>query len=135
MRIYLAGPIFQQSDATCGAWRERFKVSSDFYWLDPMSRDYRGMEDEAFAEIVEKDKADIDSCDVLIAMVNPASAGTSMEILWGWLGHKSVIVIARGRVSPWVRYHATHIVADEASALAVLHGIALEYRKLDAGEM
>jgi nucleoside 2-deoxyribosyltransferase len=115
--IYLAGPIFQQTDATCNDWRAKFKACEMFKWLDPMARDFRGREDTAFAEIVEGDKTDIDECQAIVAKVNPVSAGTSMEILWAWLNETPVIAITEGRVSPWVRYHATDICASEEAAL------------------
>ena len=118
--VYLAGPIFQQSDAACNDWRARFKACELFKCLDPMSRDYRGREESAFAEIVEGDKEDIDGCQAVVAKVNPPSAGTSMEILWAWLNHTPVIAITDGRVSPWVRYHATDICASEEAALQKL---------------
>lgn len=118
--VYLAGPIFQQSDAACNDWRAKFKACSMFRWFDPMARDYRGREDSAYAEIVEGDKADIDKCKALIAKVTTPSAGTSMEILWAWLNETPVIVITNGRVSPWVRYHATDICASEEAALQKL---------------
>lgn len=124
MRVYLAGPIFQQTDSVCNDWRAIFKSEKGFEWLDPMSRDYRGREDECYSEIVEGDKDDVESCDVIVAKVNPVSAGASMEILWAWLGFKPVIAISDGRVSPWVRYHATHIVKSEKEALEVLCGLA-----------
>jgi nucleoside 2-deoxyribosyltransferase len=116
-KVYLAGPIFQQSDDICKDWRSQFKTCQMFDWLDPMRRDYRGREDAAFAEIVEGDKDDIDGCQAVVAKVNPPSAGTSMEILWAWLNHTPVIAITEGRVSPWVRYHATDICASEDAAL------------------
>lgn len=125
MRVYLAGPIFQQTDAVCNDWRSVFKAVPGFTWLDPMSRDYRGREDECHAEIVEGDKADVESCAAVVAKVNPPSAGTSMEILWAWLAEiEPIIAICDGRVSPWVRYHSSHVVRTEAEALALLRGLA-----------
>lgn len=119
-RVYLAGPIFQQTDATCNDWRAKFKACGLFEWLDPMSRDFRGKEDVKFKEIVEGDKADVEMCNAVIAKVHPISAGTSMEILWAWLAEIPVIAITEGRVSPWVRYHATELVASEDAALQKL---------------
>lgn len=119
-RVYLAGPIFQQSDASCNDWRAKFKACEMFFWMDPMARDYRGKEDSAYREIVEGDKADVDACHAVVAKVNPPSAGTSMEILWAWLNETPVIAITDGRVSPWVRYHATDICASEEAALQKL---------------
>jgi hypothetical protein len=69
----------------------KFKACPMFTWLDPMARDYRGREDQCWKEIVEGDKEDIEQCEAVVAKVNPASAGTSMEILWAWLarpGHR-----------------------------------------------
>lgn len=120
MRVYLAGPIFQQTDEVCNDWRAFFKAIPDFEWLDPMSRDYRGKEDESVSLIVEGDKEDIDSCQAVIAKTNPTSAGTSMEILYAYLKKTPVISICEGRVSPWVRYHSTHVVKTEAEALDCL---------------
>lgn len=123
MKVYLAGPIFQQSDAACNDWRSKFKACPMFTWLDPMARDYRGREDQCWKEIVEGDKEDVEQCHAVVAKVNPASAGTSMEILWAWLAEIPVIAITEGRVSPWVRYHATDIVASEEAALQRLKEI------------
>lgn len=119
-KVYLAGPIFQQSDATCNDWRAKFKACGMFEWLDPMARDFRGKEDTHAAEIVEGDKDDIDGCHAVVAKVEPTSAGTSMEILWAWLNETPVIAICAGRVSPWVRYHATEICSNEDAALQKL---------------
>lgn len=122
-RVYLAGPIFQQSDAVCNDWREKFMSCPDFDWIDPMHRDFRGKEDQYFDQIVEGDKEDIDSCQALIAKVSQPSAGTSMEILWAWLNETPVITIAEGKVSPWIRYHSEAIVPTEEAALEKLKEI------------
>ena len=122
-RVYLAGPIFQQTDAVCNDWRAVFKVVTGYEWLDPMKRDFRGKEDKAYAEIVEGDKEDIDGCNIMVAKVDPVSAGTSMEVLWAWLNETPVIAIVNGRISPWVRYHATHIAKSEEEALEILRGL------------
>lgn len=119
-RVYLAGPIFQQSDVICNDWRAKFKACPLFDWLDPMRRDFRGKEDSAYEEIVEGDKEDIDQCEALVAKVEPVGAGTSMEILWAWLNHTPVIAITGGKVSPWVRYHATDVCTTEEAALQKL---------------
>lgn len=119
-KVYLAGPIFQQSDAACNDWRAKFKASHEFEWLDPMRRDFRGREDSAVAELVEGDKEDIDACQALVAKVTIPSAGTSMEILWAWLNETPVITIAEGKVSPWIRYHSVAIVPTEEAALEKL---------------
>lgn len=121
MRVYLAGPIFAKATDECSGWRERIKAAPGYEWADPMDRDMRGLEDDAYAKIVEGDKDDIDESDAIIADVRLGpSHGTSMEILWGWLGRKHVVAIAKAPYSPWLRYHATKIVATEDEAVAAL---------------
>lgn len=121
MRVYLAGPIFQCSDAEAKDWR--FTVASrrpQHVYLDPMSRDYRGREDDCAAEIVEGDKADIRSCDTVIANIAVPSAGTLMEVLYAYEQAKRVIAVVPGRVSPWIRYHATEVVPSLEEAIRLL---------------
>lgn len=85
-----------------------------------MARDYRGREDECVNEIVEGDKADILASDAVIALVETPSAGTSMEIYFAWQQQIPVIAITPGRVSPWIRYHSSVVVASLAEAMAAL---------------
>src|SRR5438105_2818876 len=111
MKIYLAGPINACSDSEANDWRTEFKsVHSDC--LDPMIRDYRGVEEMKFREIVENDKSDIDSCDTIVVWFERPSVGTSMEILYAWERGKPIILIDRSNapLSPWLRYHSTQIV-------------------------
>lgn len=118
MKVYLAGPIHQRTDAECKDWRELAKsLRPDIEWLDPMRRDYRGIEAENVGAIVEQDKADILQSDAVLAVVDPPSAGTSMEIHWAWQLSKPVYVVAGGAVSPWIEYHATHVCESFSAAL------------------
>lgn len=116
MRVYLGGPINGCTDEEANGWRDDVKTGLDereIDYLDPMDRDYRGreMEPGIAAEIVEGDKEDIAQCDVLLMNSPKPSKGTAMEILFGWLLHKRVIVVLpEGTVpSPWEVYHATEI--------------------------
>lgn len=119
--VYLAGPIFMQSDEACKNWRAWFEAASpDVRWVDPMVRDYRGREDQCVKEIVEGDKADIDSVSAMVALVETPSAGTSMEVLYAWERGIPVVAITSGRVSPWIRYHSTAVVTTLEEALAFL---------------
>lgn len=116
--VYLAGPINGCTDAEANDWRSYIKqhVANT---LDPMSRDYRGREDESVGEIVELDKLDIRYCDVFLANCPQPSYGTAMEILYAWQQEKPVVVIvpAGKPVSPWIRYHSTSIVHTLDDAL------------------
>ena len=118
MKIYLAGPIFQCEDHECRHWREEAKEKlNGHHVIDPMDRDYRGTTDGNYVQIVEEDKALIDTCDVLLINHLKPSVGTSMEILYAWQKEKRVYAVCHnGTVSPWLLYHCSRIFhsLDEA---------------------
>lgn len=123
-RVYLAGPIFGSSDAECRDWRERVKA----HWpqcVDPMVRDYRGLEDEAYEDIVENDKADIDTCGTMLVYFSKPSVGTSMEMLYAWERRIKIVLLVNPatKLSPWLRYHATVIVHTLQEALDALKAL------------
>lgn len=119
--IYLCGPINGCTDEECRDWREAVK-SSHPNCIDPMVRDYRGREAEAFREIVELDKIDVAQSDVLLVNYDKPSVGTSMEILYAWQLGKKVVVVMRPEtvISPWLRYHAHEIHHSFEAALEAL---------------
>lgn len=120
MKVYLAGPINGQRDDECRAWRKHAKSlleSAGHLAVDPMDRDYRGLEDCFFREIVRSDKNDIDSCEALLVNAIKPSWGTAMEIAYGHSRGKVVVLFCGGaQISPWLRFHSTEIVeeVDEA---------------------
>lgn len=117
-RPYLCGPILGCTDEECKDWR--YMAKQEFpEALDPMRRDYRGKELESYIEIVELDKLDILMSDCLLVNYTKPSVGTSMEILYAWEQHKPVIVVAaKGTViSPWLKYHASHIFENFGQAI------------------
>ena len=86
--------MFQCGDEECIAWREKARgLLVGFEVLDPMDRDYREIEGRSFRRVVEEDKGDIDSCDIVLASCHRESAGTSMEILYAWERGKDVYLI------------------------------------------
>ena len=113
MKVYLAGPIFNCTDAECRNWREYATKKLNCTAVDPMRRDYRGIEEESTVEIVELDKLDIMETDCLLANygdIPPGSAGTAMEILFAWEQHKTIIIVtSQAKVSPWLIYHSNLI--------------------------
>jgi nucleoside 2-deoxyribosyltransferase len=121
MKVYLCGPINGRSDDDCTWWREQAKQSLTDT-LDPMRRDYRGKEASAWREIVELDKIDVASCDVLLVYYDRPSVGTSMEVLYAWERGKRVVVVNKSgaRMSPWLVYHAHSVFASLDDALATL---------------
>ena len=120
--IYLCGPIQGCTDTESHGWRDRIQKDYPMYtYLDPMVRDYRGREDDSFAEIVELDKLDISESDILLVNWpgDKPSAGTSMEIIWGWLTDKLVVTVVNPKVklSPWIKYHSHAIFTDWDEAM------------------
>jgi nucleoside 2-deoxyribosyltransferase len=114
--VYLAGPIHGCTDGEANDWRAYVKTLLP-NTVDPMRRDYRGVEDDNVNNIISGDKADIDASDAVIANCPAPSYGTAMEILYAWSLRKLVVVVApRGPVSPWLRGHSTTVVhtLDEA---------------------
>ena len=121
MKIYLAGPINGCSDEDCRDWRDYAKEALVGHeTVDPMRNDYRGKEKGHEKTIVETDKADIDGCDLLLENVPKPSVGTAMEIFYAHSKGKKVIIVVPpgGPVSPWLAYHATHIVDNFAEAFS-----------------
>ncbi len=115
-RIYLGGPINGCTDEEASGWREAVKPlieSKGWTWVDPMDRDYRGreMEPGIAAEIVEKDKQDIDTVSIVLMNCPKPSVGSSMEVMYSWeQGKHVVVVVPEGHTpSPWLVYHASKV--------------------------
>jgi len=119
MKVYLCGPIHGCTDEECKDWRDYIKASYSFDTIDPMRRDYRGREAECYREVVELDKRDIRSADVVLVNCPKPSHGTSMEILYAWsLGIPVVVVCPAGTgTSPWLRYHSLRTFHTFAEAI------------------
>jgi nucleoside 2-deoxyribosyltransferase len=115
-RVYLAGPIANMNDKQTHMWREvaaRILNEESIDTIDPAKlRDFRNVPFPDDLAVVEPDKADIDSCDVLLANCHTVSVGTSMEILYAWERGKFVVVVHPDpeHCSPWIHYHAHDVV-------------------------
>lgn len=116
MKTYLCGGIQGLSTAQCTDWREAAKQLLETGTLDPMVRDYRGIEDANIKEIVELDKKDIQNSDILLVNAVRPSWGTAMEVMYAYMHGKPCIAftepksikvdtVAGNHVSPWVQYH------------------------------
>jgi nucleoside 2-deoxyribosyltransferase len=113
MKIYLCGPINACTDAECKNWREEIKTHHN-NCIDPMVRDYRGVEAVAYREIVDLDKRDVRNADIVLVNYIKPSVGTSMEMFYAWTLGKPIILWCDPEqvphLSPWLRYHSTKIV-------------------------
>ena len=123
MKVYLSGPINGCSDEECKSWREQAKsmFSDRITIIDPMDRDYRGLEDMVDdSEIVEADKHDLASCDAVLVGYTRESTGTAMEVLLAYQQEIPVILLPlerRAGISPWILYHISGIQRDMPSAV------------------
>lgn len=111
MKVYLCGPINGCTDDECKDWRQYSIVRLALHGIecfDPMVRDYRGVESGAEKLIVEQDKLDIDSSDVVLVYYFKPSVGTSMEVLYAWERNKKVVLVnlSNAQLSPWLIYHS-----------------------------
>jgi nucleoside 2-deoxyribosyltransferase len=119
--IYLCGPINGCTDEQCKDWRAYVTGAWPGRCIDPMVRDYRGREAQAYREIVELDKIDVAEADIILVNYDKPSVGTSMEVLYAWERGKRIIVVCRedAVISSWLRYHATHLAHSFDEALAI----------------
>lgn len=123
MRVYLCGPINGCSDGEALQWRSEAEARlSPFYEvLDPMVRDYRGVEVGNEAAIVEGDKADIDASDAVLVNARRPSWGTAMEVLYAHeRGKRVVAFVGHERASPWLKYHCQYVSPDMADCIVAL---------------
>lgn len=118
MKTYLCGPINGCTDSECNDWRSECKKHFPLS-IDPMRRDYRGIEMESVNEIVQLDKIDVEVCDVVIANCPKPSVGTSMEVFYAWTLNRPVVaIVPEGQIpSPWLKYHATTLVHSVRDAI------------------
>jgi nucleoside 2-deoxyribosyltransferase len=88
--------------------------------LDPMRRDYRGIEDDSVQELVQGDLRDIVDCTHVLANFSTDDTGTSMEC---WFAHSigrpvhAFVDREDQRIGPWVRYIATTVSIGFDNAL------------------
>jgi hypothetical protein len=109
--VYLSGAMLDCTDAECRDWRDYAKKHLNALALDPMIRDYRKRPMDGMIDMVENDKADIDTCDTILVNFVKPSVGTSMEVLYGWERGKNIILVAppETNVSPWLVYHSHRV--------------------------
>jgi len=127
-KVYLAGPIAQCSDGETYNWREHAAEGIGIPCLNPATdRDFRDkpIEDE-WAQIIQPDKDDIDTCSILLANCWQISVGTTMEILYAWERGKYVVTVIPNGVfkSLWATGHSHYVTGTVEDAIAHINGLA-----------
>lgn len=122
MKIYLAGPINGCSDSECNDWRSDFKNIVGHEFIDPMRRDYRGIEAANVDAIVQGDIDDINEADLIVANCPKPSYGTAMEIFYAaHVLKKPVWLICKDeKPSPWLLKHSVQRFQHHLDAVDLL---------------
>ena len=121
-KVYLAGPIHGMTDIGCKLWRAEAAALlgvHDVEVVDPMTRDFRGREEEFADDLVAADKEDIERSDVVLVNANHPSWGTAMEVMYGISFGKRVVAFTDAdSISPWLRCHTSAIFGTLHEAIA-----------------
>lgn len=120
--VYLAGPIYGATDSEAHKWRRHATQALQGKVLDPMSRDYRGKEQENPDDIVLADLADIAGCTAVLANCWTPSYGTAQELVYAHLLGKRVVAIVPNpnKVSPWLRFHSDVLVPNVGAGVGAV---------------
>lgn len=121
--IYLAGSIWGLTPGEASGWRELAKgLLPDLELFDPLDLEFDAKTEDP-QKIVAMDLATIDKCELLLVNVMYPSWGTGMEIHYAWQQGKTIIAFGSdGHISPWVRFHVTHLFKDFDRAIDWIKG-------------
>ena len=122
-KIYLCGPIMDETEGKAREWRQKARESlgGDFNLLDPMRRIFKDREVDSSNEIVEFDLQDVRDADILLVNYTKNSIGTSMEVFYAsYVLHKFVVAFSQYSFqdcNPWMVKFCTKILPslDEAA--------------------
>jgi nucleoside 2-deoxyribosyltransferase len=136
-RIYLCGPVMDESDGKAREWREivKTKLGADFTLLDPMRRNFKDHEVDSANEIVEFDLQDVRDADIVLVNYNKPSIGTAMEVFYASHNLGKFVVafspFAFQDCSPWMVRFCTKILPSLDSAIAYIreHFINQDHRR------
>ena len=122
-KIYLCGPIMDESGGRARAWRETASrdLSKNFTVLDPMRRDFKDREVDSANEIVEFDLQDVRDADIILVNYSKASIGTAMEVFYAANELRKFVVafspFAFQDCSPWMVRFCTKILPSLEDAI------------------
>ena len=126
-KIYLSGPIMDESAGYAREWRSAAKLllGEKFQLLDPMRRKFVDREVDSANEIVEFDLRDVREADLILVNYNKPSIGTSMEVFYAAHDLGKFIVafspFEYQNCSPWMVRYCTKILPDLESAVQYIN--------------
>jgi hypothetical protein len=121
-KTYLCGGINGLGDAAAKDWREVAQELLRTDTLDPMRRDYRGVEDQNLRKIVFLDLWDILRCRYILVNATRPSWGTAMEIVYARLfGKRIYAFVGDARISPWLKFHCTSVWQRMEDAISIIN--------------
>ena len=126
-KIYLSGPIMDESAGVAREWRNTAKLllGEKFQLLDPMRRKFVDREVDSANEIVEFDLQDVRDADLLLVNYNRPSIGTSMEVFYAAHDQGKFVVafspLEFKDCSPWMAKFCTKILPDLESAVQYIN--------------
>lgn len=116
-KIFLSGPIRGLTRQNSLGWRIKAtkQLEGDFF----VSHALRGREDKEMMPdsrlAIIRDKNDIDDSDIILlndSFLEASMIGTSMEVLYGFMKNKVIIVFGRAHEKDyWLNYHI-HVRVD-----------------------
>ena len=125
-KIYLSGPIMDETHTAAKTWREVAKqqLCDHFILLDPMRRNFKDREVDSANEIVEFDLQDVRDADILLVNYNKASIGTAMEVFYAAHDLGKFIVafspFSFPDCSPWMVKYCTKILPSLEDAVTYI---------------
>ena len=125
-KIYLSGPIMDESLHVAQTWREisKARLGDSFVLLDPMRRSFKDKEVDSANEIVDFDLQDVRDADLLLVNYNRASIGTAMEVFYAAHDLGKFIVafspILFKDCSPWMVRFCTKILPSLDDAIGYI---------------
>ena len=116
VKVFISGPIQGMEDKQ--DYRDRLRkilLAYGFEPIDPWLREKvmyswkgeRWWRDVSSKGFIERDLADIEKCDILVAYLPVLSAGTCMELFYAKrLGKKTIVICEIENPSPWIIFHS-----------------------------
>jgi nucleoside 2-deoxyribosyltransferase len=135
-KIYLCGPIMDETKGAAKMWRQvaHRKLGKQFLILDPMRRNFKDREVDSANEIVDFDLQDVREADILLVNYSKPSIGTAMEVFYASHDLGKFVVafspFAFQDCSPWMVRHCTKILPTIESAITYIkeHFLNLDRR-------